>query len=204
MVLKINGPLFRSLTPPHPLTVSMEMRSGAHVISSASANKALTPYHGTEITLFIGGCMKSLTIGELAGAAEVGVETIRFYERKGLIPQPLRPQTGYRKYGDDVADRVRFIRRAQELGFTLAEIKQLLELRLDPRRDCADVKSEAETKIADIDTKIASLRVMRTALIEITRSCSGEGPTSACPILDAIEASVSRRKRTGNTDHGTA
>ena len=144
-----------------------------------------------------------MTIGELADAAGVGVETIRFYERKKLLAQPKRPQSGFRRYDDDAARRIRFIRQAQELGFTLAEINQLLALRLDPERSCADVKSEAQTKIADIDEKIASLRVMRTALVEITRSCSGEGPTSACPILDAIEASAAKPKRAGNTDRST-
>ena len=135
-----------------------------------------------------------MTIGELAQAAGVGVETIRFYERKKLIAQPERPGSGFRRYDEDAARRIRFVRQAQELGFTLAEIQQLLELRLDPRRNCGNVKSEAEAKIAGIDGKIAALRVMRTALVEITRSCSGEGPTSECPILDAIEASAARLK----------
>lgn len=128
-----------------------------------------------------------MTIGELAKNAGVGVETVRFYERKRLIPQPRRPGSGFRKYDEQTARRIRFIRQAQELGFSLAEIKQLLELRLDPRRSCADVKSEAEAKIVDIDEKVASLREMRRALVEITQSCSGEGPMSACPILDAID-----------------
>lgn len=145
-----------------------------------------------------------MTIGELADAAGVGVETIRFYERKKLISQPMRPRSGFRRYDDDTVPRIRFIREAQELGFTLAEIRQLLELRLDPRRSCADVKAEAEAKITDIDEKMKSLRVMRSALVEITRSCSGEGPTSECPILDAIEASARKPKRGGNTDRGTA
>lgn len=145
-----------------------------------------------------------MTIGELAGSAGVGVETIRFYERKKLIAQPKRPPSGFRRYDEETARRIRFIRQAQELGFTLAEIKQLLELRLDPIRSCADVKSEAETKIASIDAKIASLSAMRTALVEITVSCSGEGPTSECPILDAIESSAGNPKQTGNTDRGTA
>jgi MerR family mercuric resistance operon transcriptional regulator len=144
-----------------------------------------------------------MTIGELATRTGVGVETIRFYERKRLIAQPERPASGYRRYDDEAARRIRFIRQAQELGFTLAEIRQLLELRLDPRRSCADVKTEAERKIEDIDGKIASLRVMRNALVTITRSCSGEGPTSECPILDAIETSANKRKLSGNTDRGT-
>lgn len=145
-----------------------------------------------------------MTIGELAEAAGVGVETIRFYERKKLITQPKRPGTGFRRYDDDTARRIRFIRQAQELSFTLAEIKALLELRLDPRRSCADVKSEAEAKVGDIDRKIGSLRVMREALVEITRSCSGEGPTSECPILDAIEAAAGKPRQAGNTDRSTA
>ncbi len=145
-----------------------------------------------------------MTIGELAEAAGVGVETIRFYERKKLIAQPKRPRSGYRRYDEDTARRIRFVRQAQELGFTLAEISQLLELRLDPRRSCADVKHEAETKIVDIDGKLAALRTMRQALVEITRSCTGEGPTSECPILDAIEASAGKRPRAGNRDRSTA
>jgi MerR family transcriptional regulator, copper efflux regulator len=144
----------------------------------------LTPYYGTEFIFPEVDAM--MTIGQLAEAGGVGVETIRFYERKKLIAQPRRPRSGFRRYDEDAARRIRFIRQAQELGFTLAEIKQLLELRLDPRRSCADVKSEAEAKIADIDEKIATLGLMRSALVEITRLCSGEGPTSACPILDAI------------------
>jgi MerR family transcriptional regulator, copper efflux regulator len=144
-----------------------------------------------------------MTIGELAETAGVGVETIRFYERKKLIAQPKRPRSGFRRYDEDTARRIRFIRQAQELGFTLAEVNQLLELRLDPRRSCADVKSEAELKIADIDEKIVALGLMRSALVEITRSCSGEGPTSECPILDSIETAATKSKR-GNAYRGTA
>jgi MerR family transcriptional regulator, copper efflux regulator len=84
------------------------------------------------------------TIGQLAERAGVGVETIRFYERRGLIAQPKRPADGYRKYDEQVANRIRFIRQAQELGFTLNEIKQLLSLRVDPRTSCADVKADGD------------------------------------------------------------
>jgi MerR family copper efflux transcriptional regulator len=129
----------------------------------------------------------AMTIGQVAKAAGVGVETIRFYERKRLIPQPKRSTTGYRTYDQQIAQRVRFIRRAQGLGFSLAEVQQLLELRLDPRRSCSEVKAEAETKIEAIDSKITELRRMRKALHALAGSCSGEGPTSACPILDAID-----------------
>ena len=128
--------------------------------------------------------MADVTIGQLAAETGVGVETIRFYERKGLIAQPRRPASGYRKYDDQIAERIRFIQQAQELGFTLGEINQLLSLRVDPRTSCADVRAKAEAKIGDIDGKLATLRRMRTALVEITRTCSGAGPTSDCPILD--------------------
>jgi MerR family copper efflux transcriptional regulator len=128
--------------------------------------------------------MADVTIGRLAEQSGVGVETIRFYERKGLIAQPRRPVSGYRKYDDQTADRVRFIQQAQELGFTLSEIKQLLSLRVDPRTSCTDVRAKAEEKIVDIDGKLATLRRMRGALIQITKTCSGDGPTSDCPILD--------------------
>jgi MerR family mercuric resistance operon transcriptional regulator len=155
----------------------------------------LTPDYGTGVIFSEVDTM--MTIGELADAAGVGVETIRFYERKKLIVQPKRPSAGFRRYDEEMARRIRFIRQAQELGFTLAEVKQLLELRLDPARSCADVKSEAQTKIADIDEKIQSLQVMRSALVEITRSCSGDGPTSECPILNAIETAAAKPGRTG-------
>jgi MerR family mercuric resistance operon transcriptional regulator len=125
-----------------------------------------------------------VTIGQLAQSAGVGVETIRFYERKGLIAQPRRPADGYRRYDEQIADRIRFIQQAQELGFTLNEIKQLLSLRVDPRTSCADVKARAEDKILNIDEKLRTLRRMRNALVQITKTCAGAGPTSDCPILD--------------------
>lgn len=136
----------------------------------------------------------SLTIGKLARAAEVGVETIRFYERKGLIEQPPRPKEGARRYTPQSVDRVAFIQQAQELGFTLAEIKELLALRLDPRTSCAEVKAKAEEKIKDIEAKVTRLRRMRGALVEITKSCSGAGPTSDCPILDYMAEPRPRRR----------
>src|SRR5712691_401055 len=129
-----------------------------------------------------------MTIGEVANAAGVGVETVRFYERKRLIAQPQRPTSGRRNYDEEAAKRIRFIRRAQELGFSLSEVKQLLDLRLDPRRDCSEVKAEAESKIAAIDARITSLRRIRKSLQSLASSCSGEGPTSTCPILEVIDS----------------
>ena len=134
--------------------------------------------------------MKSLTIGQLAGRAEVGVETVRFYERRGLLAEPERRPSGYRQYDEAVVDQLRFIKRAKELGFTLKEIKELLSLRLDPSTTCADVKSRAEEKIDDIQDKIRTLQRMKKALVKVTKACSGRGGTSECPILESLDRDV--------------
>lgn len=131
--------------------------------------------------------MRPLTIGQVAKNAGVGIETVRFYERQGLISEPPRKESGYRQYPEDVVARLRFIHRAKELGFSLKEIKELLALRLDPATTCAEVKSRATAKIADIEAKIETLQRMKKALVKLTKSCSGRGPTSECPILDALE-----------------
>ena len=131
--------------------------------------------------------MEPLTIGRLAKQAGVGVETIRFYEREGLITQPGRRPSGYRHYPPDAVRRVRFIRHAKELGFTLKEIQELLELRVDPHFTCADVRRRTRTKIADIEERIASLEWMKAALERLARKCRGRGPTTDCPILDELD-----------------
>lgn len=131
--------------------------------------------------------MKLLTIGQIAKLAEVGVETIRFYERQGLINEPGRKASGYRQFPEDVVARLRFIKRAKELGFSLKEIKELLALRVDPATTCAEVKAQAEAKVADIEGKIASLLRMKKALTKLTVACRGQGPTSECPILEALQ-----------------
>ena len=129
----------------------------------------------------------ALTIGKLASAAGVGVETIRFYEREGLLPKPPRKRSGYRQYPPDTVARVMFIRRAKELGFTLKEITELLELRIDPDKSCADVRALAKAKIVDVEEKMADLARIKGALEKLAKACRGKGPTSECPILDAIE-----------------
>jgi len=131
--------------------------------------------------------MKPLTIGQIARRAGVGVETVRFYERQGLLAGPARTASGYRQYTEDVVARLRFIRRAKELGFTLKEIAELLALRLDPETSCAEVRGRARAKIDDIEAKIRDLRRMRQALDKLVASCRGRGPISACPILDALD-----------------
>lgn len=131
--------------------------------------------------------MKTFTIGQVAREAGVGVETVRFYERQGLIEEPSRRASGYRQFDEGVVDRLRFIREAKELGFTLNEIKELLSLKVDPSSSCADVKGRAEAKIADIEEKIRTLQRMKRALVKLTKACKGDGPTSECPILESLD-----------------
>lgn len=131
--------------------------------------------------------MPSLTIGQLAKRADVGVETVRFYERQGLLAEPDRKPSGYRQYDEEVVQRLQFIRRAKELGFTLNEIKDLLSLRLDPSTTCADVKRRAEEKIDDIEAKVLTLQRMKKALVKVTNACRGRGALSECPILECLD-----------------
>jgi len=128
----------------------------------------------------------TLTIGQVARAARVGVETVRFYEREGLVVEPPRRPSGYRQYPPDAVRRVRFIRRAKDLGFTLKEIGELLSLRVNPGTTCADVRAMAGAKVQDVERKIAELSGIRDVLVRLARSCRGKGPTSECPILDML------------------
>lgn len=138
--------------------------------------------------------MKAMTISRAAERAGVGIETIRFYERRGLIQQPLRPQSGgHRCYDDAVIARIRFIRQAQELGFSLREISELLALRADPAADCGDVRSQAIAKRAEIDRKLARLGHIRAALEVLIDTCPGDGAAlCACTIVDALAGQASR------------
>lgn len=136
--------------------------------------------------------MDSLTIGKVAKRADVGVETVRFYEREGLIAAPPRRSSGYRQYAADTVDRLRFIKHAKGLGFSLKEIKELLELRIDPGTTCGQIGQRAEAKVADIEDRIRSLQRMKRALNRLAVACTGNGSVSACPILDALEDSQRR------------
>lgn len=129
----------------------------------------------------------ALTIGKLADSAGVGVETIRFYERERLIEDPPRSAAGYRHYPAETVERVLFIRRAKDLGFTLKEIKELLCLRLDPGKDCRSIKLRAQVKIANIEEKIAELERMKEALMTLTATCREDLAMSECPVLDFLE-----------------
>jgi len=131
--------------------------------------------------------MTYLTIGKVARLAEVGVETIRFYERQGLLDKPPRSAAGYRQYSEETVARLRFIKRAKSLGFSLREIRELLALRIDPQSTCDDVRRAAEAKIRDIEEKIRALRRMKEVLTKLAAECPGQAPVSQCPILDALE-----------------
>lgn len=133
---------------------------------------------------------KSLSIGKLARASGVHVETLRYYERRGLLPRPPRAASGYRRYPADAVRRVRFIRKAQALGFSLREIEGLLDLRVGSNgRHCREVREIAEGKIAEVDAKIKDLRSMNRVLARLVRDCRARRATAACPILDALRES---------------
>jgi len=147
--------------------------------------------------------MSGLTIGKVARETGVGIETLRFYEREGLIAEPARRPSGYRDYGPAVIQRVGFIKRAKELGFSLREIAELLSLRVDEQRTCADIYSLARAKIGDIERRLAELRRMKKALASLAAACTGAGPTGECPILDALEREDGRNQPQALRNAGT-
>lgn len=130
--------------------------------------------------------MLHLKTGQLAKQAGVNLQTVHYYERRGLLPEPPRRESGYRQYGKDDVARIQFIKRAQEVGFTLNEILELLNLRVDPDTPCALVKRQADLKIIDIDERLRSLKRIKKALNKMAASCSGQGPVGDCPILEAL------------------
>lgn len=142
--------------------------------------------------------MKPLTIGQVAKRSGLGIETVRFYEREGLLAKPARTESGYRQFDEEVIARLRFIQRAKELGFTLNEIKELLSLRVDPDTSCDDVRTRAEAKIANIEDKIRTLERMKKALARLTADCRARGPASECPILDALNKEGADEQPKGN------
>lgn len=131
--------------------------------------------------------MKALTIGKAAREADVGIDTVRFYEREGLIEPASRTEAGYRLYTEAAVSRLRFIKRAKTLGFSLREIRELLSLSVDPSATKADIKKRAEAKIADIALRIQDLKRMKLVLEHLSASCDGHGPVEECPILHALE-----------------
>ncbi len=131
--------------------------------------------------------MDTLSIGQVARSAGVGVETVRFYEREGLLEEPPRRASGYRQYSEQVVTRLHFIKRAQKLGFSLKEISELLLLRVDAQTSCDEVRQRTEAKLAEVERKLVELQRMRQALLQVHSLCSGQGPTGRCPMLDALD-----------------
>lgn len=128
-----------------------------------------------------------LLIGELADAAGVGVETVRFYEREGLLPEPPRSDAGYRLYDAEAVRRLRFIRKAKDLGFTLSETKDLLELRVTDASACDDVADRARRKITTVEERIRELNRIRRVLLDLVEACAAQVETSECPILEVLD-----------------
>lgn len=133
-------------------------------------------------------------IGEVATRTNVNKETVRYYEKRDLIPEPDRRRSGYRIFTQRHVDHIKFIKRAQELGFTLNEIKELLELRLYEHTTCSEIKSEAQEKYQDVVEKIEDLQRIKDTLIDLIDSCSGNGPKGDCPILNALEGNTMKVK----------
>jgi MerR family mercuric resistance operon transcriptional regulator len=132
--------------------------------------------------------MGTMTISKAAKRAGIGIETVRFYERRGLIDQPLKPAAGgFRDYPPETVSRLRFIREAQELGFSLDEIAELLTLRADPKANCAQVQRRAEAKLAEVKRKVERLQGIGTALERLIEACPGKGALGACSIIETLE-----------------
>jgi Hg(II)-responsive transcriptional regulator len=125
-------------------------------------------------------------IGETAERAGVNVQTLRYYERRGLLPKPPRRASGYREFPDDAVRVVRFIKRAQELGFSLDEVEDLLRLRRGSRLNRKQIRSVAERRVRQIEQKISELGRMRAALRQLVHACH-EGTTLDCPIIEALD-----------------
>ena len=129
--------------------------------------------------------MHSLTIGKAAHEAGVNIETVRFYERRRLIERPPKGE-GYRVYSPDHVARIRFVKEAQQIGFSLAEIKELLALRADPNTDCSAVQQQAIAKQQEVRRKIEQLREIDAALETLIAACPGQGALQCCSIIDAL------------------
>ncbi|MEZ0470049.1 heavy metal-responsive transcriptional regulator [Luteimonas salinilitoris] len=127
-----------------------------------------------------------MQIGQLADRSGVAIDTVRYYERHSILPQPQRQPSGYRRYSEDDVARLRFVRRAKGLGFTLTEIRDLLALSSRPADDMAGLKAAANEKLADVEHKLAELTRIRDGLQALVAACPGHGTLERCPILAAL------------------
>lgn len=131
--------------------------------------------------------MKRLTTGELAKRCGINLETIRYYERRGILPPPPRTASGYRVYPDAALDRLRFIIQVQELGFSLDEVKEFMDLLIDRKSITGDLQMRAEVKIAAVNEKMVLLRRLKKNLVQlINHSCASDGTICGCPGIDAV------------------
>ncbi len=129
----------------------------------------------------------SLTISRVASEAGVNVQTLRYYERRGILEEPARTPGGYRQYDPEAITRIRFIKRAQDLGFTLEEVQELLNLRVEHGEACSTVEGKARAKLTHVEQKLRELRRMRTVLKDLIGACERREPTADCPILQTLE-----------------
>lgn len=144
--------------------------------------------------------MKPLTAGMVARRAGVGVETVRFYEKNGLLEEPARRVSGYREYDEQTVNRLRFIQRAKDIGFTLSEIKDLLSLRSSSDQPCDHMRERAEAKIREIKEKVALLLRMKQVLGRLVSSCGKQEDSNGCPILEALDGITTTDRRNEDGD----
>lgn len=129
------------------------------------------------------------TTGQVARRAGVGIETVRFYEKEGLLPKPSRKSSGYRQYTTSAIRRLAFIQTTKSLGFTLKEIRELMNLRVSGRRTCAEIKQRAELKRAAVEQKLTEITKIRDALVVLVEQCRDIGPRGECPLLEVLAES---------------
>lgn len=134
-----------------------------------------------------------LKIGRVAKEAGVNIQTVRYYERRGLLSPEAYRDSGYRLYSREAVRKIRFIKNAQELGFTLDEIARLLKLRVGRRAHCRTVRRQAEARVEIVQGKIAALRAMERVLKRLVRTCAKQGTTDSCPILESLEERGGRK-----------
>ncbi|MCP4596461.1 heavy metal-responsive transcriptional regulator [Neptuniibacter sp.] len=131
--------------------------------------------------------MKQLKIGQVAKQAGLTVEAIRYYEQRGLIPEPHRLDSGYRVYPESILTRLHFINRCKDLGFSLQEISELLSIQINPENSSALVKEQVENKITLVKEKISELQKLQDSLEKLSGLCCGDGSVSDCPIIDFLK-----------------
>jgi MerR family transcriptional regulator, Zn(II)-responsive regulator of zntA len=131
--------------------------------------------------------METMTRGELAKKCGVNIEALRYYEKRKLIDPPKRSETGYRLYTEDDVTRIRFIKNAQKLGFSLNEILELLKLRIYKNKSCEEARKKSQAKLEDVDNKIKTLKIIKRSLKELIKQCEEAIPTNHCPILSEFE-----------------